>query len=161
MYCKSGWILTLHSASHADRSDTRSRHRNSSQRSVLVRICRELAGFLAGVKSGRCGDASVAKACSIRAYIALVLVLVEGRIAGTIIADVVADSGKVTDAAPAQRMMWVGSAITAPYPAGTPETRGSTTSRRNRGLVESETLAQSASTKTEVTTSAATLVESV
>ncbi len=38
-----GWNDTLHSAKHADRSDAGIRNRDSSERSVLVRTCRELA----------------------------------------------------------------------------------------------------------------------
>ena len=41
-----GWNDTLHSAKHTDPSDSGIRNPDSSQRSVLVRICRELArGF--------------------------------------------------------------------------------------------------------------------
>jgi len=85
------------------------------------------------------------------------------RIAGTIIGGVVADSGiaEVTDAAQAQRLIWVRYAITAPCPAGFPEIRASATSRQNRGLVKSGMPAKSASTNTEVTTSEAALADSV
>jgi hypothetical protein len=100
---------------------------------------------------------------SVRAHIPFVLLLVEVRIAGTIICNVAAVSGiaKVTDAVPTQRIVWVRSAITAQCRAGSPETRASTTSWPNRGLVEPETPAKPASTKTETPTIEATLAESV
>jgi hypothetical protein len=100
---------------------------------------------------------------SVRAYIALVRILGEVRIAGSIIGCVVAGSGiaKITGTAPARPIIWVGSAITAPCPAGSPEIRDSTAIRPSRGLAQSETPANSALIKTGVAASKAALAESV